>query len=181
VVNAGIGGNQVAGPANYAQNPVNGGEAAVDRVERDVISLPGVSTVLWLEGINDFGMVQADVNTVENGVRTVVAKLRHGIPGVRIIMATVTSSKNSTIAGYGTPDVEAKRQAYNQFIRTSGLFDSIVDFDAVTVDPTTGELKVQFQPNTSIGGAGDKLHPNRVGYQAMGNAVDLGAVTNGGR
>jgi hypothetical protein len=51
-----------------------------------------------------------------------------------------------------------------------------VDFDKATIDPSTGELKAEFQPNSSIGGPGDKLHPNRLGYQAMGNAFDLGAV-----
>jgi lysophospholipase L1-like esterase len=51
-----------------------------------------------------------------------------------------------------------------------------VDFDKVTLDPKTGELKPEFQPNSSIGGPGDKGHPNRLGYQAMGDAFDLAAV-----
>ena len=61
----------------------------------------------------------------------------------------------------------------NDFIRTGGLFDNVADFDAATLDPATGSLKLEFQPNSSIGGAGDLLHPNRAGYQAMGNAIDL--------
>jgi len=53
----------------------------------------------------------------------------------------------------------------------------VIDFDAVTGDATTGELKAVFQPNSSTGGPGDKLHPNRAGYMAMGLAVDPRAVT----
>ena len=51
----------------------------------------------------------------------------------------------------------------NQFIRSSGVFDAVVDFDAAVLDPQTGEMRQQFQPNSTIGGAGDKLHPNRAG------------------
>src|SRR5436309_11712554 len=55
VVNAGIGGNQVVGPAEYsAEKPFAGGPSARQRLERDVLSLSGVTAVIWLEGINDF-------------------------------------------------------------------------------------------------------------------------------
>jgi lysophospholipase L1-like esterase len=49
----------------------------------------------------------------------------------------------------------------------------VVDFDVITLDPKTGELKAEYQPNSTTGGPGDKLHPNRAGYAAMGNGVDL--------
>ena len=49
--------------------------------------------------------------------------------------------------------------------------------DVKIIDPATGEVKVEFQPNSSTGGPGDKLHPNRAGYAAMGNAIDLGMIT----
>jgi lysophospholipase L1-like esterase len=62
-------------------------------------------------------------------------------------------------------------------VRGAGIFDAVMDFDKVTIDPETGEIKAEFQPNSSIGGPGDKLHPNRLGYQAMGDAFDLGSVT----
>lgn len=176
VVNEGIGGNMIVGPADYAAKPFAGGPAAIDRLDRDVISLPGVAAVIWLEGINDFGTGGADPAKVADGVRDAVAKLRARIPGVKVYMATLTSSLNSTIGAYGTPPVEEKRRAFNQFIRTAGIFDGVIDFDAVTADPKTGELKAEFQPNSSTGGPGDKLHPNRAGYAAMGSAIDLGAV-----
>ena len=55
VVNAGIGGNQVVGPAEYSpQKPYPGGPSASDRLDRDVLSLSGIAAVVWLEGINDF-------------------------------------------------------------------------------------------------------------------------------
>jgi len=172
VVNEGIGGNQVVGPADYASKPLPGGPSALDRLQRDVISLPGVTAVIWLEGINDFGAVGASAQAVSDGVREGVKRLRAGIPGVRIYMATLTGALNSTPT-HGTPEVEAKRKEYNEFIRSSGIFDGVIDFDAITLDPKTGELKAEYQPNSTTGGPGDKLHPNRAGYAAMGNAVDL--------
>jgi lysophospholipase L1-like esterase len=176
VVNAGIGGNMVAWPADYAANPFAGGPAATERLDRDVISLPGISTVIWLEGINDFGNAGADPAKVEDGVRRVVERVRARIPGVKVFMATLTSAVNSTNGGYGAPAVEEKRRAYNDFIRSAKIFDGVIDFDAATVDPRTGELKAEFQPNSTTGGPGDKLHPNRAGYAAMGRAIDLGTV-----
>ena len=176
VVNEGIGGNMVVGPANYAANPFTGGPAALERLQRDVISLPNVTTVLWMEGINDFGNAGADTDKVIAGVRDGVQRMRAAIPGVKIFMATLTSSLNSTNGGYGAAAIEAKRAAYNTFIRTAGIFNGVIDFDAVTVDKSTGELKAEFQPNSTTGGPGDRLHPNRAGYAAMGTAIDLKMV-----
>ena len=176
VVNEGIGGNRVIGPTDYAARPFTGGPAALERLDRDVISLPNVSTVIWLEGINDFGNGGAEPTAVADGVRDGVKRLRAAIPGVKIFMATLTSSLNSTNGAYGSPTVEEKRRAYNMFIKTSGIFDGVIDFSAATLDPTTGELKAEFQPNSTTGGPGDKLHPNRAGYAAMGRAIDLGLV-----
>ena len=172
VVNEGIGGNQVVGPTDYAAKPLPGGPSALDRLQRDVISLPGVSAVIWLEGINDFGAAGASALAVSDGAREGVKRLRASIPGVRIYMATLTGALNSTPT-HGTPEVEAKRKEYNNFIRSSGIFDGVIDFDAITLDSKTGELKAEYQPNSTTGGPGDKLHPNRAGYAAMGNGIDL--------
>ena len=68
---------------------------------------------------------------------------------------------------------EEKRKAINAFIRTSGVFDGVVDFDKATLDSATGELKAEFVPESTTGGPGDKLHPNRAGYLAMGQAIEL--------
>ncbi|HBK09059.1 MAG TPA: lysophospholipase [Acetobacteraceae bacterium] len=170
VVNAGIGGGMVIGPNDYQANPFAGGPAATQRLDRDVLTLPGVKAVIWLEGINDFGNANATPADVENGVRDIVKRLKAA--GIRVYMATLTSSLNSTNANYGATVNNEKRQEYNKFIRTAGIFDGVIDFDAVTLDPKTGELKAEYQPNSSTGGPGDKLHPNRAGYMAMGTSID---------
>jgi lysophospholipase L1-like esterase len=176
VVNEGIGGNMVIGPVDYSAKPFAGGPAAIDRLERDVLSLPNVAKVIWLEGINDFGNAGADLDKVENGVRDFVDRLRARNPGVKIYMGTLASALNSANGGYGAPAVDEKRRAFNQFIRLAGIFDGVIDFDATTIDRKTGELKAEFQPNSTTGGPGDKLHPNRAGYAAMGQAIDFAMV-----
>jgi lysophospholipase L1-like esterase len=68
---------------------------------------------------------------------------------------------------YFAPDTEAKRQAVNAFIRTSGAYDAVIDFDRVTRDPARPtRLLPAFD-------SGDHLHPSDVGYQAMADAIDL--------
>ena len=117
VVNAGIGGNQVLGPAEYsAAQPFAGGPSAGQRLERDVIGLSGVSAVIWLEGINDLG-ANATAEAIEGGMKEIVGRLRAGIPGVRIIGATVVSALGNTSATHGSEQEDRKRQALNQFIR----------------------------------------------------------------
>jgi lysophospholipase L1-like esterase len=178
VVNAGIGGNQVVGPAEYSsERPFPGGPAARDRLERDVLSLDGVSAVIWLEGINDFSKNgNAEVASVEAGMRDVVSRIRARFPGVRVIGATLTSALGASNAAHGSPEQDQKRKALNDFMRHTGLFDGIADFDQATIDPNTGELRAEFVPDSTTGTPGDKLHPNRAGYLAMGTAVDLGLI-----
>jgi len=169
VVNAGIGGNRVTSPPYSAANPVAGGPSAVERFERDVASLSGVRGVIWLEGINDLGAgVKAD--TVIAGMKDVAARGR--ARGLKMFGATIVPSLGSTTA-HGTTEADAERQAINAFIKTPGSFDGVFDFDLATRDPATGGLRAAYQPNSTIGGPGDRVHPNRAGYQAMGNAVDL--------
>jgi lysophospholipase L1-like esterase len=173
VVNAGIGGNQVLGPAEYsAARPFSGGPSAGQRLERDVIGLSGVSAVIWLEGINDFG-VNATAEAVQGGMKEVVGRLRKAIPGVRIIGATVVSAVGNTGGTHGSEQEELKRKALNEFIRGGGLFDGVADFDKATVDLQSGQMRPEFVPDSTVGGPGDKLHPNRAGYLAMAGAIDL--------
>jgi lysophospholipase L1-like esterase len=176
VVNAGIGGNQVAGPAEYsAAKPFAGGPSAGGRLERDVLSLSGVSAVIWLEGINDFSKNgNAALDTVTGSMRDIAARLRARIPAVRVIGAMLTSALNATNAAHGSKEQDDKRRALNAFIKSSGVFDGVADFDAATLDPSTGEMKAEFIPESTTGGPGDRLHPNRAGYLAMGEAIDLG-------
>ena len=131
-----------------------------------MISLSAVSHVIWLEGINDFSKNgNASAEAVQTGMKDGVARLRKRIPGVKVIGATN--------ANHGFPEQDEKRKALNDFIRTSGVFDAVVDFDKATINPDTGQLRAEFVHNTTTGGDGDKLHPNRLGYIAMGKAFDL--------
>ena len=174
VVNAGIGGNQVAGPADYSPaKPFAGGPSAAARLDRDVLGLSGVTDVVIFEGINDLGAANASADTVANAQRDLVGRVRAKIKGVKVLGATLTTSRGSSNPGYGTADTDNRRHALNDFIRKPGLFDGLIDFDAATVDPQTGELRPDFVPPSTFGGAGDKLHPNHAGYLAMGNAVEL--------
>lgn len=175
VVNAGIGGNQVAGPAEYSpQKPFSGGPSAGDRLDRDVLSLSGVSTVIWLEGINDFNSsVNTSVETVEAGMKTVVARIRAKLPKAHVIGATLTSALGNASGAHGSPAEDQKRQTLNAFIRDGKLFDGVADFDKATTDPATGGLRAEFVPDSTTGAAGDKLHPNRAGYLAMAMSIDL--------
>ena len=178
VLNAGIGGNQITGPAEYSpQKPFAGGPSAGMRLERDVLSLSGVTSVIWLEGINDFSRNgTATAEQAQAGMKEIAGRIRAKLPSVKIIAATVTSALNSTNAASGSPEQDAKRKALNDFIRTGGLFDAVIDFDKAAGDPANGELRAEFVPESTTGGPGDKLHPNRAGYLAMGNAIDLDLV-----
>jgi lysophospholipase L1-like esterase len=173
VVNAGIGGNQVAGPTEYsAAKPIAGGPAAIQRIERDILSLSGVSTVIWLEGINDFARAtNASVATVQAAMDKGVAKLK--THGIRVIGATVVSAVGATNAAHGSAEEDSKRRELNYWIRTSATFDGVADFDKATLDTATGGLKPEFVPDSTTGGPGDKLHPNRAGYLAMAMSIDL--------
>ena len=172
VVNAGIGGNRVVGPAEYSGS--SGGPSAGQRLERDVLSLSGVTAVIWLEGINDFGTgANESVDAVTTAMKEGVRRIRARLPQARVIGATVVSALGSTNAAHGSPSEDEKRKALNDFIRSSGVFDSVADFDAATLDPQSGGLRAEFVPDSTTGGPGDKLHPNRAGYLAMAAAVNL--------
>lgn len=176
VVNAGIGGNQVAAPARHdIGKPLNGGASALERLQRDVLELSAVGAVIWFEGINDLGISGSEAEAVIAGLREGVGRIRAAIPGVRVIGATLTSTVNAP-RSHGNPVVESRRQVINSFLRSTDLFDAVADFDRVTLDSASGELRAEMQPDGVIGGEGDKVHPNHAGYLSMGFAVDLGTL-----
>jgi len=86
VVNAGIGGNQVVGPPEFGpQKPFPGGPSALMRIDRDVMELSGVSAMIWLEGTNDFSRNgNASVETVINGMKEIVGRIRAKRPELRV-------------------------------------------------------------------------------------------------
>lgn len=171
VVNAGIGGNRILTPERYPPpQPFAGGPSALQRMDRDLFGLSGLSAVVLLEGINDIG-AGASAEAIIAGMKELVSRVR-AKGNIKIVGATITPSLTAN-GNSGTPEANQRRQSVNAFIRAGGLFDAVADFDEATVDPATGALREAFVPNSTVGGAGDRLHPNRAGYQAMGNAIDL--------
>ncbi len=164
VVNEGIGGNTVI-------NPVRTGPAAVDRLDRDVLGLSGLTHVVWLEGINDVAGGYATDDIIA-GYKNVVSRLH--ARGIKVIGGTLTSALSNPARGAAG---DVKRRILNDFIRTPGNFDDIADFDAVTIDPATGDMLARFLPNSEFSQLPlDFLHPNHAGYNAMGQAVPLPLV-----
>lgn len=182
VVNAGINGNRILGPEGYgpASRPAPlgpGGPPALERLERDVIRLSGVGCVIWALGINDLARGNGVApETVVAGIREGARRLRAGLPGVRLVGATLTSALASTNPAHGGAEQDARRRAVNEAIRHAGLFDAVADFDRATLDPATGGLRPEMVPGSTVGGAGDGLHPNRAGYLAMAETVPLDAL-----
>jgi lysophospholipase L1-like esterase len=170
VVNEAISGNTVTSCARNGGTSVNG-PSAVDRLDRDVFGVAGLRYVVWLEGINDLGACLASGDQVIEGFKEVVARLHS--KNVKVVGATIVSSFGSPIGNYGFPKIDDERKKINDFIRTGGLFDAVADFDAATLDPATGAVLPAFQPNTTVGGPGDLLHPNRAGLQAMAATIDI--------
>jgi lysophospholipase L1-like esterase len=171
IVNEAIGGNRVVNPvvANAASGP-----AAVDRLDRDVLGLSGLTDVIWLEGINDIGAGHT-TDSIIAGYRDVVGRLH--ARGIRVFAGTLTSALgiSGVDRGDNGPGHDASRKVLNDFIRTSGLFDGVEDFDAATLDPATGNMRAEFLPNSQFTQLPwDYLHPNHAGYDAMGVAVDIG-------
>jgi lysophospholipase L1-like esterase len=173
VVNEAIGGNRVVNPvvANATSGP-----AAVDRLDRDVLGLSGLTDVIWLEGINDLGAGHT-TDSIIAGYQEVIGRLH--AKGIKVYGAILTSALG--ISGGPSPSVDngpandASRMVLNAFIRNSGgLFDGVEDFDAATLDPATGNMQAEFLPNSQFTQLPwDYLHPNHAGYIAMGEAVDI--------
>lgn len=174
VVNAGIAGNQVLAPGEPT-SPMPGGPAATVRLERDVLGVSGLSEVIWLEGGNDLSALgHATPDAVMAGLKAGVARLRQKLPVLRVIGGTTPSTAGSTAASHAVAGVEQARQALNTALKGSGTpFDGLIDFDAATTDRTTGQMRAEFKPSSTAGGPGDGITPNRAGYIAMADAVDL--------
>jgi lysophospholipase L1-like esterase len=176
VVNQGIGGNMVTrvGRPPGGCEPCDG-PPAIDRLDEDVLSQPGLRAVVLFEGINDLGGGGTTAAEVIAGMEEIVDRVHAA--GIPIIGATLTPSGGTEFGEYGTAETDAERRAVNDFIRTSGRFDAVVDFSAATEDPADpSRLLPAYDTNTSVGGPGDHLHPNRAGFLAMAHAFDLGQL-----
>jgi lysophospholipase L1-like esterase len=162
VVNAGIGGNRLL---RYGLGP-----NILARLDRDVLSVPGLKAVIVMEGINDIGVGlrnpaatdQVTAEALEAADKQVIARAHEH--GIRVIGATLTPYQGSF---YASPAGEIVREALNHWIRSSGAFDGVIDFAPVVADPAN-PLSFDRRYNDT-----DHLHPNDAGYQAMADAVDL--------
>jgi len=162
VLNEGIGGNRVL---NETVGP-----SAISRVDRDVLAQSGARYVIVLESINDIGrlahvQVPWDAITapqLEWGLKQIADRVHEH--GLKIIGATLTPYGG---ANYSCEAGEQVREAVNDWIRSSGVFDGVIDFDKITRDP---QNPTQFNP---LYDSGDHLHPSDAGYKAMGEGIDL--------
>ena len=154
------------------------GDNALARFDRDVLSKPGVDTVVLMMGINDIGWPGSllspktepapSADDVIAGYKQLIARAHDN--GLRIVGATLTPFEDTfagtPIIGYYSEEKEVKRQALNSFIR-SGAFDGVIDFDAVVREPTNPKhIRADYDH-------GDHLHPNDAGYKAMAGSIDL--------
>lgn len=159
VVNAGIAGNRL-----LLDHTSFGGVNALARLEHDVLTQTGARTVVVFEGVNDIQNTptQYDPQQFVLAYRQIISRCREA--GLRVVGATI-----APFAGWSswTPEREAVRVAVNRWIRGSGEFDAVLDFDAVLRDPA------QPQRLLPAYDSGDHLHPGDAGYAAMAAAVDL--------
>jgi lysophospholipase L1-like esterase len=178
VLNEGISGNRLL----HDPNPLPGsgadafaaqfGESALRRFDRDVSSQPGARYVIVLLGVNDLGhpgtiapeserVTPADLIA---GYQQVIDRAHQ--QGMLVFGGTITPFANDTF-GFDTPANRAARLVVNRWIRTSGAYDGVVDFDAALRDPADPErIRPEFD-------SGDHLHPNDAGAAALANAVPL--------
>ena len=175
VINLGISGNRL-----LSDSPCYG-DALVKRFGRDVLERPGVRAAILLIGINDINFSSmppragldcdyphssVSAGDLIDGYKRVIAEAhRHG---VRVFGATLTPASLP-------PQRESIRLTVNQWIRTAGAFDGVVDFDAALRDPSRPERLQQAYDS------GDHIHPSDAGYAVMAQAIPLDAVVNSTR
>jgi lysophospholipase L1-like esterase len=163
VLNQGISGNRVLNEG--------AGPSAVSRIDHDVLAQDGVKYLIVLDSINDIGRLASKYLAPEDNITA--ADLEFGLQqladaahehGIKAYAATITPYGG---AGYSSDKGEQIREAVNNWMRTSGVFDGVVDFDKITQDPAN---PTHFNPAYDCG---DHLHPNDAGYKAMADGIDL--------
>ena len=160
VLNLGIGGNCVL------KNCL--GPSGVSRFSRDILKQQGIRWFIIAEGINDIGQIP-DLATADKIAQDLIAAYKQMIvdahaQGIKVYGATIMPFKKSF---YDAEYRQTARNTVNDWIRTSGNFDAVIDFDKAMRDPND---TLTILPTTHTG---DFLHPNEAGYILMGEAVDL--------
>ena len=164
VMNQGLGGNRILHDIR--------GDSGLRRFDRDVVAQPGVTHVIIVLGTNDlrnrWAKPEEEVTADQMiaGLKQLAVRARTA--GIRIFGGTLLPFENETfLPGAWTPEREKTRQAVNEWIRDGGAFDAVVDFDRALRDP---EHPTSMMPSYDCG---DHLHPSDLGYNKMGDAIDL--------
>lgn len=151
------------------------GEAAVKRLDRDVLAIPGVRYLILLEGINDIYAPaflhrpdeRVTARQIIGAYRNIIARARRR--RIKVILATLLPDEGADVQtpGYHSRAGEAERQAVNRWIRTGHAAYAVIDWDKTMADPAR---PARINPAYD---SGDHLHPNDAGYRAMAAAIDL--------
>jgi lysophospholipase L1-like esterase len=166
VPDAGISGNRIVQDAAAGSGPPQFGPSALSRLQADAIDLPGVTTAIVLEGINDVGGGSpiATPDHVIAGLAEMVDRLR--VAGLRVLLGTLTPT-GGALLGHGTPAEVAARAIVNSWIRSQHVANGVIDFDAAVRDPSDpGRINPLYD-------GGDDVHFNPAGYAAMADTVPL--------
>ena len=144
------------------------GPAGIDRFDREVMQQPGVRWLVIFEGINDLGATRDSTRAAAVANNLIAAYDRMIIKahaqGIKVYGATITPIKRSFYyVGYR----DVARNAVNTWIRTSGHFDAVIDFDKAIRNPDDEAMILPANQS------GDYLHPSELGYRVMGGMVDL--------
>ncbi|KAF1970825.1 SGNH hydrolase [Bimuria novae-zelandiae CBS 107.79] len=169
--------NQAAGGNRLLADGL--GPNALGRVERDVLSHPGVKYAMIFEGVNDIGTAdttpaaqQVVYDDLTQAYQQMVTRIHaFGMPVFGATITPFSAPANVTSQPYSNPEREKTRQKVNDFIRKSGTFDAVVDFDRMLADPKVpSQLKAEYN-------SGDYLHPNVRGYQRLADLFPVGLFT----
>ncbi|CRL23266.1 Lipase, GDSL [Penicillium camemberti] len=167
--------NQAAGGNRILQDGL--GPNVISRLDRDVLAQSGVQYAMIFEGVNDIGLADSDAAAQAEIEKKLVAAYKqiaarvHAL-GIPVFGATITpfgsSATSDYVQPYSSTERERTRQRINEFIRKSGVFDAVLDFDQVLRDPDApSQLLEKYD-------SGDHLHPNVAGYQALADYFPLG-------
>jgi lysophospholipase L1-like esterase len=166
--------NQAAGGNRVLADGL--GPNALGRVDRDVLSHAGVKYAMIFEGVNDIGTADttpaaqsAIYDALTQAYSQMVTRIHaFGIPVFGATITPFSAPSNFTGQPYSDPERERTRQKVNTFIRESGVFDAVADFDEILRDPSVpSQLKLEYN-------SGDYLHPNVAGYQKIADEFPVG-------